>query len=141
MKTRILTLLFLSLCCICGAMNVDAQPRAPKFHYKPVQTPPPPPFKPGKKVPLPKIFNPVGHVYSLSVPGHKIIFNFNTNGRVYREGDKFGSPFTINGNLITVYSSQGPRRVIGTGKISRDGRYIDWMELLNGSKYRLRLIG
>ena len=141
MKTRIFTVLFLSLCYICGVFNVEAQPRAPKVYYNSVQAPPPPPGMPGRKVPVPKIFNPVGHIYGLSLPGHKILFNFCPNGRVYREGDNIGSPFTLHGNVITVYSNRGPLRVIGKGKISRDGRHIEWMDYPHGSKYRIRLIG
>ena len=141
MKTRIFTVLFLSLCCICGAFNVDAQPRAPKVYYKSIQTPPPPPMKPGRKMHHPKILNPVGHIYGFSVPGHKIMFNFSPNGRVYREGDNIGCPYTFSGNIITVYSNHGPQRIIGRGKISRDGRNIEWKEFSNGAKYLLRLIG
>ena len=139
MKTRILTVLFLSLCCVCGAINVGAQPRAPKVSNKSI-LPPPPPIKPGKRIHSPRIISPVGHLYGFSIPGHNIIFNFGPNGRVYREGDNIGSPFTIRGNMITVYSNRGPQRIIGTGKISRDGKKIDWVEFPNGAKYRLRLI-
>ena len=128
MKTRIFTVLFLSLCCICGAINVDAQPRAPKVYHKSIQTPPPPPMKPGKKAPLPKIINPVGHIYGFSLPGHRIMFNFSLNGRVYREGDNIGCPYILRGNAITVYSNHGPQSIIATGKISRDGRKIEWKE-------------
>ena len=141
MKSRILTVIFLSLCCICGAINIEAQPRAPKTFHKSMHTPPPPPVRPGKKVHPPRIISPVGHVYGLSIPGHKIMFNFSPNGRVYREGDNIGSPYTLHGNIITVYSNRGPQRVIGTGKISRDERYIEWTEFPNGAKYRIRLIG
>lgn len=141
MKTRIFTVLFLSLCCICGAISIDAQPRAPKVYYKSIQTPPPPPMKLGKKMHHPKIFNPVGHIYGLSIPGHKIMFNFSPNGRVYREGDNIGCPYTYYGNIITVYSNHGPQRIIGSGKISRDGMHIEWNEFTNGAKYLLRLIG
>ena len=141
MKTRIFTVLFLSLCFICGSINVDAQYRAPKVYYKPTQIPPPPPIKPVKKVHPPKFFNPVGHIYGFSIPGHTIMFNFSPNGRVYREGDNIGCPYTLYGNIITVYSNHGPQRIIGSGKISRDGRNIEWKEFTNGAKYRLRLIG
>ena len=141
MKTRIFTVLFLSLCCICGAINIDAQPRAPKVYYKTIQTPPPPPVKPMKKVHHPKILNPVGHIYGFSIRGHKIMFNFCPDGRVYREGDNIGSPYNIHGNVITVYSNHGPQRIIGRGKISRDGRNIEWKEFSNGARYLLRLIG
>lgn len=131
--------MFLSLSFICGAINIEAQPRPPKVHYNPIPTPPP--VIPGKKVHVPKLFNPVGHIYGLSVPGHKIMFNFCPNGRVYREGDIIGSLFTLHGNIITVYSNHGPKTVIATGKISRDGRHIDWMDYLNNAKYRIGLIG
>ena len=140
MKTRIFTVLFLSLCYICGAMNVDAQPRAPKVYNKSIQTPIPP-VKPGKKVHPPKFFNPVGHTYGFFIPGHRMVFNFSPNGRVYREGDKIGCPYTLYGNVITVYSNRGPGKVIGTGKISRDGRHIEWTEFPNGAKFQIRLIG
>ena len=140
MKTRIFTVLFLSLCCVCGAINIDAQPYAPKVYYKSIPTPTPPPVN-LKKVHPPKFFNPIGHIYGFSVPGYKIMFNFCPNGRVYREGDNIGSPYNIRGNVITVYSNHGPQRIIGTGKISRDGRNIEWKEFSNGAKYRLRLIG
>ena len=140
MKTKILTILFLSLFCIYGAVNIDAQPRVPKVYYNSIQTPPPPIVQ-GRKTPVPKIFNPVGHIYGFLIPGHKILFNFCPNGRVYREGDNIGSPFTLHGNVITVYSNHGPQRVVGAGKISRDGRSIEWKDFSNGAKYRLRLIG
>ncbi|MCH5239965.1 MAG: hypothetical protein J1F38_07060 [Muribaculaceae bacterium] len=141
MKTRILTVLFLSLCCICGAFNVEAQPRAPKVSHKSMLMPPPPPVKVVKKIHTPRMFNPIGHIYSFSMPGYNIMYNFSPNGRVYREGDKIGNPYTLRGNMITVYSNRVPQRIIGTGKISRDGRHIEWLETLNGAKYRLRLIG
>ena len=142
MKTRILTVLFLSLCYVCGAINVDAQPRAPKIYYNTIQTPPPPPpGRPGKRVHPPKTFNPIGHIYGFSIPGHKIMFNFCTNGRVYREGDNIGCPFTVYGNVITVYNNYGPQRIIATGKISHDGRIIEWKDFSNGSIYHLRVIG
>ena len=140
MKTRIFTVLLLSLCCFCGAINIDAQTRASIVYYKSMQTPPPP-IKPVKKISHPKILNPVGHIYGFSIPGHKIMFNFCPNGRVYREGDKIGSPYTLYGNIITVYSNHGPQRIIGMGKISWDGRKIEWKEFSNGTKYLLRLIG
>lgn len=122
-------------------MNIEAQPRAPKVYYKSMPTPPPPPVKPGKMVHSPKIFNPVGHIYGFSIPGHNITFNFCTNGRVYREGDYIGFPYSINGNMISVYSNHGPQRIIGKGKISPNGMNIEWKEFSNGAKYRLRLMG
>ena len=140
MKPRFLIILFLSLSCICGTMNVYSQPRAPKVYINAIQTPPPPPVKPMRKVHHPKIFNPVGHIYGFSVPGHTIMFNFSPNGRVYREGDNIGNPYNIHGNQITVYSNYGPQRIIATGKLSRDGRHIEWKEFPSGAKYRLRLI-
>lgn len=142
MKTRSISILFLTLCCIFGAFNVVAQPRAPKINVNvSIQVPPPPPHvKPVKKVRPPRIFSPVGHIYGFSIPGHQIMFNFSPNGRVYREGDNIGSPFTIRGNEITVYSSIGPQRIIGKGKLSRDGKKIEWMEFSNGARYRLGLI-
>ena len=91
MKTRIFTVLFLSLCCIFGAINIDAQLRSPKVYYKTIQTPPPPPVKPMKKVPHPKILNPVGHIYGFSIWGHKIMFNFNP----IKEKAPHDSPFSI----------------------------------------------
>ena len=140
MKLRILTVLFLSIFCLFGGINIKAQPRVPKVYSNSVHTPPPPPIRPGKNI-VPKIFNPIGHVYGLSVHGRKILYNFSPNGRVYREGDKLGNPYTLHGNVITVYTNHGPKRIVGTGKISRNGRYIEWMEPMNGTKYRLRLIG
>ena len=140
MKTKIFTVLFLSLCCICGAFNVEAQPRAPRVYYKSMPTPPSPPVKPGKTVPKPKVINPVGHIYGFSIAGRNIMFNFSPNGRVYREGDNIGRPYTMHGNVITIYSNYGPQRIIGTGKISRDGRNIEWKDFSNGAKFRLRLI-
>lgn len=140
MKTRILTIFFLSLCSICGVMNIDAQPRPPKVNYNSLHTHPTPPSGHGKIVPPPKIFNPVGHLYGLSLPGHKIMFNFGLNGRIYREGDNVGNPYIVRGNEIIVYSSHRPQRIIGTGKLSRDGRKIEWRDLLSGTKYRLKLI-
>ena len=139
MKTRIFTVLFLSLCCLCGTFNIEAQPYAPKVSNKSM-LPPPPPIKPAKRIHSPRIINPVGHIYGLSIPGHNMIFNFAPNGRVYREGDNIGSPFTLRGNVITVYRNHGPQRIIGSGKVSSDGKKIDWVEFANGTKYRLRLI-
>ena len=141
MKTRILSILFLSLCCVFGAMNIEAQPRQPKVNYNFIPPPPPPPVKPVKKVKVPKFFTPVGHIYGLSLPGHNIIYNFSANGRVYREGDNIGCPYTLQGNIITVYSNYGPQRVVASGKISRDGRHVDWTEFPNGARYRINLIG
>ena len=142
MKTRILTILFLSFCCIFGANNVEARPRPPKAPVKAMMAPPPPPpGRPVRRVPPPRFINPVGHVYGYSMPGYRIMFNFSPNGRVYREGDNYGSPFIIQGNVITVFSNQVPQTIIGTGKISRDGRSIDWIDYLNGSRYRIRLLG
>ena len=120
---------------------MEAQPRAPKVHYRSVPAPPPPPVMPGRMVQAQRIISPIGHVYGFSIPGRNIMFNFSPNGRVYREGDNIGSPFTIQGNLITVYSNRDPRRIIGTGKISRSGKHIDWMEFSNGARFRLRIIG
>ena len=68
------------------------------------------------------------------------MFNFCPNGRVYREGDNIGSPYALQGNIVTVYSNHVPKKIIGIGKISRDGRNIEWEEFSNGAKYRLRLI-
>lgn len=131
----------MSICLVFGALNIEAQPRGPKVYGKSMPVPPPPPVKPVKKIHPPRMINPVGHIYGFSVPGHNIIFNFSPNGRVYREGDNIGSPFTIQGNVITVYSNHGPQRIIGKGKISRDGKKIEWIEFSNGLKYSLRLIG
>lgn len=141
MKTRILSIIFLSLCCICGSFIADARPRSPKVSNKIIQTPPPPPVKPGKMVPFHRPINPVGHIYGISIPGRNIVFNFSPNGRVYREGDNIGRPFSMRGNIITVYSDRIPQKIIGTGKISRDGKNIEWSDFSNGMKYRLRIIG
>lgn len=141
MKTRILTVIFMSLCCICGAFVADARPRAPKVTNKILHSPPPPPGIPGRMAPSRGPVNPVGHVYGISIPGRNIILNFCPNGRVYREGDNIGRPFSLRGNVITVYSERLPQKIIGTGKISRDGKNIDWMDYSNGMTYRLRIIG
>lgn len=142
MKTRIISILCLSVSFICGANIIVAQPHSPKVIHQSIKTPPPPPpMKMAKKIPAPRIFSPIGHVYGFSVPGHKMLLNFCTNGLVYREGDKIGRPFTLRGNVITVYNNRIAQRIIATGKINKNGKSIDWLEYSNGTKYRLSLIG